>query len=136
MNTPYNFVLGMVYSFNSLAPAILGANFQNVTLKAIMDYDTAMKFSNIALTNKTILPILPAGTPADPTAYQFLRFQTTIGSTIILAYPWIDITSVVVSAGIKINVALNNVGLPDVTKITNALNLMGYTNFQITTTNI
>ena len=136
MSTPYNFVLGMVYSFNSLAPAILGANFQNVTLKAIMDYDTAMKFSNIALTNKTILPILPAGTPIDPAVYQFLRFQTTIGTIIILAYPWIDITSIVISVGIKINVAINNVGLPDVIKITNSLNLMGYTNFVITTTSV
>jgi hypothetical protein len=136
MTTPYNFVLGSTYTFNTLAPAILGSNFENVILKAIMDYDTAMNFSNVALTNKTIYPLLPTGTPSDPTQYQYYKFLTSIGTSIILASPWIDNTSVTLSSGIIIHVAVNNVGIPDIARIQNALSFMGYTNFQITSTNI
>lgn len=120
-----------MYSFNTLAPAVLGASFLNVTLKAILDYNTAMKFNNVAQQNQVILPILPAGTPTDPSKYVYLLFSTQTGTTVILAYNWIDPSSISDSQSISISIVVNGVGTADITTISNALNLMGYTNFTI-----
>ena len=131
---PYNFQIGVVYSFNSLAAAILGAEFVNVKLVAILDYDTAMQFSNVALMNKQILPLLPVGTPADPTAYTYLKFKTPVGTNIILAYNWIDTSTITITAGTTITVVVNNASTADVTTIKNVLAQLGYTNFSVTAT--
>ncbi len=128
----YNFVIGQTYTFNTLAPAILGANFQNVKLVAILDYNTAMKFNNVAQQNQVILPLLPKGTPTDPSQYVYLLFSTQSNTTVLLAYNWIDPSSIAQSQSISLNITVNNVGTPDITTISNALSLMGYTTFKIT----
>ncbi len=129
----YNWQIGSTYSFNSLAPAVLGAAFTNVQLLSIMNYQTATQFSNVAQQAQVIYPLLPQGTPSDPTSYVYLLFKTSTNTNIVLAYTWIDPNSIVVAGGITITVTVNNASNADVTTIRDQLTLLGYTSFNITT---
>ena len=129
----YNYQIGTSYNFNTLAPAILGATFQNAKLLSIMDFNTATKFTNVSQQAQIVYPVLPAGTPVNPSSYVYLLFQTSTGATVVLANVWINESTVVVSTTATITVVLTNVTTADVSVIRNMLLNAGYTSLQITT---
>ena len=55
--------IGTVYSFQTLAPAILGQRIANAKLTAIVDYNTAIRYVNVVSQYSNIMPHLPTGTP-------------------------------------------------------------------------
>jgi hypothetical protein len=126
------FELNSTYNFNTLAPAILGSGFKNVTVLGIIDYTTALKYTSPETNSVNVLPYLPIGTPSDPKKYTYILFKTEAGAKIVLALPWIDQTSVIVVQHQTISVVLNQVIASDVTKIREALVLLGFTSFTIT----
>jgi hypothetical protein len=126
-----DFNLGFRYNFNTLAPAILGATFTNAKVLALLNYDTATMFGNIAATAVAVYPLLPAGTPSDPTAYQYVIIETENKSKVVLALNWIDTNSIVSVESVNANFKISNITLDDINKITTSLVAMGYT--QITT---
>jgi hypothetical protein len=129
----YNYQIGTAYNFNTLAPAILGATFNNAKLLSIMDFNTAMKFTNIAQQAQIVYPVLPAGTPTDPSSYVYLLFQTSTGATVVLANVWINESTIVVSTTATITVVVTNVTTADVSVIRNMLLNAGYTSLNIKT---
>lgn len=129
----YNYQIGTAYNFATLAPAILGSQFNNATLTAIINHDVAAKFENIDQQAQIVYPALPQGTPKDPTSYVYLIFTTSAGTTVILANVWINETTIVVSTTATINVVVSNVTTADVTVIRNMLLNAGYTSITITT---
>lgn len=128
-----NLTLGTTYTFNTLAPSILGAIIQNAKLISILDYDSAKHYDTVDLKYRAIYPLLPAGTPDRPEHTIYYRFISESGEPIILAESWIDEASVEAVEFVTIQVLLQQANLSEVTRIRNALNALGYTNYTIKT---
>lgn len=82
--------IGTVISFEVYPSAQFGNSFQAVTLKAIFDSNLArmLGFDYIAA-NQQVYATLPAGTPSDPTQYNYFQVQLASGELQILGVPWI-----------------------------------------------
>lgn len=130
----YNFDIDKVYTFNTRAPALLGAQVTRATLKGIIDYSVAVTFINVDLQHRKIYPALPPGTVNDPKKFTYLLFKTESGELTVFAYEWIDDTSIEVVDSTTLTVTLPGVSNSDANKIRDALNLIGFTNFTITAT--
>lgn len=129
----YAYTIGQTYNFNTLAPAILGASFQNSKLVGMLSYDQAVKYTNIDQQAQIVYPALPQGTPTDPTSYIYLVFETSAQTTVVLANVWINETTIAPSSSTTITVVIAGVTLADVQPIRNQLLQMGYTQLTMTT---
>ena len=129
----YNWVLNTIYSFNTLAPGLLGASFTNVKLVAETNYVIAktMNLGNLDLLHAELFPYLPSGTPNNPTAYLYLVFQTPNNTLVLLGAPWIDQTSIASTNLGTLVVTIPNAGSNLIAPITASLSLMGITGFSI-----
>lgn len=126
------FELDGVYNFNTLAPAILGADFKRVTVLAILNYAVATNYINIESNHVNIYPYLPVGTVNDPKTYQYLLIRTQTGENTVLALPWINISTVVKVTSKVISITVNDANVDDSVKIRDSLILLGYSDFSIT----
>jgi hypothetical protein len=100
--------IGTVYSFQTLAPAILGQKITNVKLTAVVDFNTATRFANIVSQYGNITPHLPAGTPRNMQKYIYYVFETQNGEKKVYADVWIDNATVVVVGGTILKVTVYN----------------------------
>lgn len=82
--------IGTVISFEVYPSAQFGNNFQAVTLQATFNSTLArmLGFDYIAA-NQQVYSTLPAGTPNDPTQYNYFQIKLASGETQILGIPWI-----------------------------------------------
>lgn len=102
--------IGSTYSFQVYSVAKLGNNFQNCVLKGILDADTVQQLGvDIWGEHKNLFPDLPAGTPNDPTQFQYLRFKLQSGQTTILAVPWINDSTVTLVTAQSLTINVSNV---------------------------
>lgn len=131
MPSTTNFQIKQTYSFNVYPVAILGNNFTNVTVLAIMDSDTANREIDVQAMHVNLYPFLPAGTPNDPAAYNYVKIRTTTGQTTILGLAWINADTVTLLASRTITVKISNVSAVDVARVQNALIQNGFTAIDI-----
>lgn len=107
MTTQYQ--IGSTYSFQVYPVAQLGNNFQNVVVLALLDATTVQQLGiDIWGMHKNLFASLPAGTPNDPTQYQYLRLKLQSGQTTIVAVPWIDDSTVELANAQTLQVTLGN----------------------------
>jgi hypothetical protein len=126
--------LKKIYTFNTLAPAILGAQIKNAKLLGMLDYTSALAYDNVDLKFRQVYPALPAGTPNQPASCIYYWFQGESGDKIIIADAWIDATSVEVVEHINIQVNFTDASLADIARIRDALNALGFRNYVINQT--
>ncbi len=128
-----NLTLGTTYTFNTLAPSILGAIIQNAKLVSMMDYESAKHYDTVDLKYRAIYPLLPVGTPDQPEHTVYYRFISESGEPIVIAESWIDQSSLESVDFVNIQVLIQQTNLSEVTRLRNALNALGYTNYDIKT---
>ncbi|QXN70459.1 hypothetical protein AGENTSMITH_55 [Bacillus phage vB_BspM_AgentSmith] len=112
------------YSFSVYANSILGTNYKNAKLVAILDYRTALRFENIDLVHKQIYPYLPPSTLIDHTKYTFYLF-TVDDKSVVIADTWINQNSIEETTGQSYTVKLNNVTTHQLNIIRDQLRLIG-----------
>lgn len=120
-----NFKINNSYSFNTRAPAILGAGYKNTKLIAILDSKMAGTLINIQSQHSNIFPYLPAGTPNSPERFTYLVFEVN-GERKVIAEEWIDETSVQESSSQNIQIDIKNVTTQDIIKIKNMMTIGGF----------
>jgi hypothetical protein len=123
--------IGKIYTFNTTAPSMLGTTVKNAKLIAIMDYQTAVQYDNIDLKYRSIYPLLPNGTPDRPDSSIYYRFLSESGEKIILADVWIQSDTLETVSHVSFQVTFTDTTYSDITKVKDALNALGYLNFQI-----
>lgn len=128
-----NLTLGATYTFNTLAPSILGAIIQNAKLMSIMDYESAKHYDTIDLKYRSIYPLLPSGTPDQPEHTNYYRFMSESNEPIVIAETWIDESSLIAVEFVNIQVLIQQTNLSEISRIRNALNALGYSNYTIKT---
>lgn len=122
--------IGKHYNLAVHANSILGSNFSNVLVKAILDYNLAIKFGSVDLLHKQVYPYLPASTPSDHTKYNYYLVEHR-DKQIVLAEYWIVNGSVELTSGNSVTFKLNNVTSNQVTTVRDQLRLLGIS-FEIT----
>jgi hypothetical protein len=126
-------VSGTSYTFNTLAPALLGASHKNVKLLSILHYDDARAVENVDLKYRQVLPLLPPGTPNDVSSSIFYRFINEDGQKFLMSNYWIDATSITEVAYVTITVKFDRATVSDITSIRDALTSKGLTGYKIIT---
>lgn len=128
----YPFELKKAYSFSVYPAAILGNNFSNCTVLAIMDYESALQaLPDLAATQANVYPYLPQGTPREPSSYDFVKIRMASGAITIVAVPWINLATVAVVESRKMTIVIDGVGSVDVERVRGALVQNGYNNLTI-----
>lgn len=125
------FELRKVYNFEVYPAALLGNDFKNVTVLAIMDRDTANKEIDCQALHINYYPSLPSGTPNDPNGYDYVRIRTTAGVTTVLGIAWINQESIQLVESRTMKITVGDVGAADVARVRNALVQNGYNNIDI-----
>jgi hypothetical protein len=110
---------------------LLGTDFQNVTVLAILDYESALGLADIPAMHENVYPYLPAGSPRDPSTYDYLKIRTSAGRTVVLGMPWINESSITLVSSQKMLVTIDGVGSADIARVRTALNQNGYSAIKI-----
>lgn len=126
------FEIHKTYTFNTLAPSVLGVTIKNAKLLSILDYDTALQYENVELKYRQVFPLLPNGTVDDAKSTVYYLFLAENGEKVIIAESWVDELNITLIEHINLLVSLPNVSLNDITSIRDVLNSMGYTGYEIT----
>ena len=122
-----SFQIGGMFSFEVYSVGILGTNFKNVKVLAIMDQATAESQGlDTRAMHAQVYPDLPPLTPNNPSRYNYIKILTPSGQTQILGLAWINgPTIAVVNLG-KFIVELDNLSSDrqsDILKALSANNL-------------
>lgn len=116
-----------VVNFDVYPAAILGSNFNNVRVEAILDAETARMIGYDPWSmHVNVYPTLPEGTPNDPNDYLFVRLKLESGESTIVGLPWIREESIEQVSYTTISLKIPNVGPGDVEKVVKALSANGY----------
>lgn len=126
MSYPFN--LKGVYNFDVYPSAILGTDWQRVTVMAVFDYETALAQGvDIPALHAQVYSYLPSGTPDDPSQYDYVKLRTASGSTVILGIAWIKLDSVAEVDSVSLVVTIDNVSSSDVDRVRAALSQNNFT---------
>lgn len=122
--------LYQVYSFNTLAPTVLGSKFSGMKVMSIMSVKEAVKYRDVVTLQSNLANTLPL---PDINTCTFILFQNINGEETVLAYEWLDPNSIVKTTTTNIKVELFNTTADDLSIITMRLKELGYTGFNIST---
>ena len=125
------FDIGKVYTFDTSAPALLGAQIKNAKVLAFVDYDTAKLFDTIDLKWRAIFPLLPTGTPDAPDLTTYYLLLSESGEKIVLAEPWIQGSTITEVGFIQFQVTFPKASLDDIEKVRASILALGFTEFNI-----
>jgi hypothetical protein len=130
-DTPYPFEVKKVYSFTLYPATVMPGDFTNVTVMAIMDYDSALQFADIPAIHPNVFPYLPSGTPNDPTQYDYLKVKLSSGVVTVLGIPWINEATIALVRSLTANVVIEGVSNNDAPRILAALVQNGFNNVNV-----
>ena len=123
--------IGKRYTFNTLAPAKLGAIVENAKLVSIMNYDSVIKLTNMQSKYSTIHSSLPNGTPTDPKLSVYYVFEKLSGDKEIFSQYWIDEGTVEEIVSVNLQIMVTDVSVSKITLIRDLLLNAGITTFNI-----
>ena len=126
-----SFTVKKTYTFNTLAPAILGSSYKNAEMLGEISYEIAITRENIDLKYRQIYPVLPPNTTDSPKTQKYFIFRTETGQLVTLCEQWIDMASVQEVGGVNFTVSFKDAEPADKNRIRAVLSAMGYTNFTI-----
>ena len=127
----YSLEIGSAYNIPMLAPAILGTSYSGVTVKALLDYSSAVQITDVAAIHASVLPLLPVGTPSDASQLIYVKIVTSTGQITAIALNWISQQPTLLSSTTQI-VTVSNVNQSQVPALAAALVANGFPSFTIT----
>lgn len=125
------FQLLSVYSFGVYPVAVIGNDYKNVQVMALMDFDTVNRDIDMQPLAEQVYPLLPPGTPRNPREYPYVKLKMPSGSYTYLGLPWIITDTVELVTTTTIDVVITGRQPSDITVIHDALVANGITDFEI-----
>jgi len=119
------------YNFDVYPSAFIGNGFKNVTVMAIMDRETANKEIDTAALHVQYFPTLPAGTPNDPDAYDYVKLKLPSGNTTVIGLAWIKAETVQLVDARTITAKIGGVTVNDLARVRLALIQNGFPNVDL-----
>lgn len=127
----YSFQNRKVYSFDVHPSAILGTGFKNVTVQAVLDYNSALNFGDIDALHANVYRYLPSGTPNRPQDFDYLLIRTDSGTTTVIGVPWIVEETIELVESLTMSVVIEGVGSADIERVRACLTQNGYDKISI-----
>ena len=127
----YPFELKKVYNFDIYPAILLGNDFQNVTIMAVMDFESANQLADLSARHVNVYPHLPPGTPDDPSMYDYVKVKMPSGENTILGIPWINLDTLTLVQSLTIVATIDGVSGADVERVRVALVQNGYNNIDV-----
>lgn len=102
---------GKLSSFEVYPTSTLGDNYKTVKVLAVVDYDTARIYTDVANLAVIVYPSLPALTPKDYKQYKYVKLQHLDGGISCVALEWINQDTVVFHTDVvaTVRVKLKNI---------------------------
>ncbi|MNO19215.1 hypothetical protein D3C76_89430 [compost metagenome] len=122
--------VGKTVRFNTLAPSVLGAKRDNVTVKAVLDLDTARLLSDVRSKHAQVKPLIPT-LPEAAGAYSYVKLVYGNGEVEVLGVPWIDNNTIEVITDRKLIITVDTVSDTTEQLVRQALLQNGISNFKI-----
>lgn len=122
---------GLRYTFNTVAPSILGRNYTNVLLEGSISHRLANKMYNIDYTQASLLPYLNDTVSKKHTDYNYYIFRTETGNELVLAYEWLVEDSIKEINDTYLDIRIQGASTQDIQFIKNIIGLAGYSNISI-----
>lgn len=124
------------YTFETKAPAFIGARHTEMKLVDILSFSSAIKRrEDLATINQKIIDNIAGAVNLNASDLEYLSFKSPVGEEIILAKQWLDLDTVVdltdLGGGHNVSYRLYLTNLDDVEIINNVLKELGFTNFDI-----
>lgn len=121
-----------VYTFETLAPAILGVKIENARCEGEVSYQSAVVMgANVGTLYRTIYPSLPQGTPDIPLMLRYYMFTTQTNSRIVICEQWVDVATITLVEFIRANFLFQRLSPADLVHISLLLKGAGFTDFSI-----
>lgn len=117
-------LLNRTYNFSLYPNSVIGSSFNNLKVLAILDYNNAIKYSNIELINRQIKPYLPPGTPTNHFNYTYYLFNYK-DKDLVIAEEWIIPSSIEEVTTTSVTIRLNNISTYQYNLIRDQLRLLG-----------
>lgn len=127
----YEFKLGKYYNLSTTVPSILGESFIRLKFCGKVNYSIAKMMEMVDIKHRQLYPHIP-GIIDDPSTFEYFVFEGTDKSRMILAEPWINMTSIVEVASTVINILIEDIATSDIEIIRQMLLASGYSNFKMT----
>ncbi len=121
--------INKVYSFDTIAPSILGASFKNAKVVSILSYSDAIKQQNVNNTFTTLSNMFPAafaGTSIESSI--FYKMTLPSGREIILASQYINYLTLELAVSKSIRIDISDISNTDVDVLKQLLIERGYCN--------
>lgn len=124
------------YTFETKAPAFIGARHTEMKLIDILSFSSAIKRrEDLATTNQKIIDNIPGAVNLNASDLEYLVFRSTTGDELILAKQWLDLDTVVdltdLGGGHSVTFKAYLTNLDDIEIINNTLKELGFVNFEI-----
>jgi len=127
-----NFEINKSYNFNTLAPTIIGNEYNNMRVKGIMDSTQAIKYRDVYTLHNNLVGVI-TGLPTNITDIVFVLFENQDGTDVILGLQYIDQASIIEVTSINININVRNVSSADMGIIRTSLLELGYNDLSMGT---
>ncbi len=117
--------IGKLYSFNTIAPIVLGDRYENMKL---VRSGLGDQFENVVdIQTKNIQVANVNGVPADDISVMLCHmFINENNEQIVLANDWININTLTEGSKINYNIIISDISLEDKAVILQTLDAMGY----------
>ncbi|QTH80341.1 hypothetical protein PA10_00141 [Pseudomonas phage pPa_SNUABM_DT01] len=122
--------VGKTVRFNTLAPNVLGANRDNVIVKAVLDLDTARLLSDVRSKHAQVKPYI-ANLPEAAGSYSYVKLVHGNGQSEVLGVPWVDSSTIEIISDRKLVVTIDKVSDSTEQLVREALLQNGVSNFKI-----
>lgn len=120
-----NFSIKKIYNFDTLAPTILNNHYKNMKVIGIVDSTEAVKYADILTLHNKISSIIPS-IPKNVKDLTYILFENTDGKHVLMAYEYIELSSITEVKSINIVIKISNALTSDVAIIRKALTELGY----------
>lgn len=120
-----NFSIKKIYNFDTLAPTILNNHYKNMKVIGIVDSTEAVKYADILTLHNKISNIIPS-IPKNVKDLTYILFENTDGKHVLMAYEYIELSSITEVKSINIVIKISNALTSDVAIIRKALTELGY----------
>lgn len=125
------FNINKIYNFETLAPSVLGAEYKNAKVLALMNYGTAAGIADIPALQFNVAPFLPNTVSRDFTKYTYVELISETNAKTILALEWIKANSVVAVSKRVVTFSVEINDSVDIPRITNAIVQNGFPNVTV-----
>jgi len=125
---PTDLPFGAVVSFEVYPAQMLGNEFNNAKVLAIVDADTAKFWIDPVAQHANVYATLPPNTVPDKfDSYLYVKLKLASGMTTAVGLPWIRKESLKIATTRKVLITVENVSPEDDGKLLKALSSNGFT---------